>query len=92
MVALSEQQIMTCCACRSFASTLAAMIAHAESSEGVIAVARDIWWKQVRPLDLRSLHSAPLSVAAQRSPCTAEAARCHSHCLRRGALQHRICI
>ncbi len=56
MEALNEQQIMTCCACRSFATALAAMVTDARSSQDVIAAARQVWWKQVQALDLMSLH------------------------------------
>ena len=50
MVTLSEQQVMTCCACQSYARTLANMIRDARSGEEVIMAARQVWWKQVQPL------------------------------------------
>ena len=52
MMALTEQQIMTCCACQSYASTLSTVLAEARSSEDVVAAARDVWWKQVQRLPL----------------------------------------
>jgi hypothetical protein len=53
MVALSERQVMTCCACRSYGSTLSAMLAEARTVEDVLAAARDVWWKQVQRLLVR---------------------------------------
>ncbi len=73
MAALSEQQIMTCCACRTFATALAAMITDARSSQDVIAAARQVWWKQV--------HSPPhvLPPCACTMRCTALPVRLMRH-------------
>ena len=64
---------MTCCACRSYASTLSAILAEARTAEDVVAAARDVWWKQVQRLLLLS----PDQLTSRMCGCLAGATAWH---------------